>query len=72
MAQELGYGYLEDLVNWSYAGYATEEPVTTIIRPVVYSNGKFYMYTSPGGMGTTYSQVTARWGLSNCRLTILA
>ncbi|NLM54015.1 MAG: family 43 glycosylhydrolase, partial [Firmicutes bacterium] len=43
----------EDLVNWSYAGYATEEPVTTTAYApeVVYSNGKFYMYTSPAGNG---------------------
>ena len=43
----------EDLVNWTYAGLVTEEPTTkaAYAPEVVYWNGDFYMYTSPGGNG---------------------
>lgn len=43
----------EDLVNWRYEGLVTEEPLTegAYAPEVVYWNGSFYMYTSPGGKG---------------------
>jgi hypothetical protein len=43
----------EDLMNWTYAGLVTEEPTTkaAYAPEVVYWNGDFYMYTSPGGNG---------------------
>ncbi|MFC4104150.1 family 43 glycosylhydrolase [Paenibacillus xanthanilyticus] len=43
----------DDLVNWTYAGLVTEEPLTegAYAPEVVYWNGSFYMYTSPGGKG---------------------
>ncbi|MGM7719731.1 carbohydrate-binding protein [Metabacillus sp. Hm71] len=43
----------EDLVNWEYGGLVTEEPTTkaAYAPEVVYWNGDFYMYTSPGGNG---------------------
>ncbi|MFC0270366.1 carbohydrate-binding protein [Metabacillus herbersteinensis] len=43
----------EDLVNWDYGGIVTEEPTTkaAYAPEVVYWNGEFYMYTSPGGNG---------------------
>lgn len=43
----------EDLVNWECAGLVTEEPTTkaAYAPEVVYWNGEFYMYTSPGGNG---------------------
>lgn len=42
-----------DLVNWSYAGNVTDEPLTkcAYAPEVIYYNGAFYMYTSPGGNG---------------------
>jgi hypothetical protein len=42
-----------DLVTWAYQGACTTESVTlqAYAPEVVYSNGKFYMYTSPGGNG---------------------
>ncbi|MFB9326169.1 family 43 glycosylhydrolase [Paenibacillus aurantiacus] len=43
----------DDLVNWTYAGLVTEEPLTegAYAPEVVYWNGAFYMYTSPAGKG---------------------
>jgi len=43
----------EDLVNWEYYGLVTEDPSTkaAYAPEVVYWNGSFYMYTSPGGNG---------------------
>lgn len=43
----------DDLVNWSYEGLVTEDPVTTgaYAPEVAYWNGKFYLYTSPAGKG---------------------
>ncbi|MCR2803832.1 family 43 glycosylhydrolase [Paenibacillus soyae] len=43
----------EDLVNWSYAGLVTEDPVSTgaYAPEVTYWNGYFYLYTSPAGRG---------------------
>lgn len=43
----------EDLVNWEYGGLVTEELTTkaAYAPEVVYWNGDFYMYTSPGGNG---------------------
>ncbi|WP_228030005.1 family 43 glycosylhydrolase [Paenibacillus glucanolyticus] len=43
----------EDLVSWQYEGLVTEEPLTegAYAPEVVYWNGSFYMYTSPGGKG---------------------
>lgn len=43
----------EDLVHWRYGGIVTEEPTTkaAYAPEVVYWNGAFYMYTSPGGNG---------------------
>lgn len=42
-----------DLIKWTYLGLVTEEKLTeTAYAPeVVYWNGFFYMYTSPGGNG---------------------
>lgn len=42
-----------DCVNWTYAGLCSTDAVTrTAYAPeVVYWNGVFYMYTSPGGGG---------------------
>ncbi|WP_136605492.1 family 43 glycosylhydrolase [Paenibacillus dokdonensis] len=43
----------EDLIHWQYEGLVTEEPLTegAYAPEVVYWNGSFYMYTSPGGNG---------------------
>lgn len=43
----------EDLVHWEYGGLVAEEPTTkaAYAPEVVYWNGEFYMYTSPGGNG---------------------
>ncbi|GGG06912.1 hypothetical protein GCM10010912_59470 [Paenibacillus albidus] len=43
----------ENLVDWSYEGLCTEDPVTmgAYAPEVRYWNGKFYMYTSPAGQG---------------------
>jgi len=42
-----------DLVDWTYEGLCTEDPLTTgaYAPEVRYWNGKFYMYTSPAGQG---------------------
>ncbi|MBD0378774.1 family 43 glycosylhydrolase [Paenibacillus sedimenti] len=42
-----------DLANWKPEGLVTEEPLTqgAYAPEVVYWNGYFYMYTSPGGGG---------------------
>lgn len=42
-----------NLVDWTYRGLCTTEAVTkaAYAPEVVYWNGKFYMYTSPGGGG---------------------
>lgn len=42
-----------DLVDWTYEGLCTEDPITTgaYAPEVRYWNGKFYMYTSPAGQG---------------------
>lgn len=42
-----------DLVNWTYAGLVATDPVTkgAYAPEVIYWNGYFYMYTSPGGNG---------------------
>ena len=42
-----------DLVNWSYGGLASSDPIVKdgYAPEVVYWNGTFYMYTSPGGGG---------------------
>jgi xylan 1,4-beta-xylosidase len=42
-----------DLVNWTYVGLVTEEPLTegAYAPEVVHWNGSFYMYTSPAGKG---------------------
>ncbi|WP_153464004.1 family 43 glycosylhydrolase [Sediminibacillus terrae] len=42
-----------DLVDWKYEGLATEEEETraAYAPEVIYWNGYFYMYTSPGGNG---------------------
>lgn len=42
-----------DLVNWSYQGLCCTEEITkgAYAPEVVYYNGSFYMYTSPGGNG---------------------
>lgn len=42
-----------DLVNWSFRGLVTEDPATfTAYSPKVkYSNGVFYLYTTPNGNG---------------------
>ena len=66
----------KDLVNWSEAVMCSEDPVTrTAYAPeVVYWNGTFYMYTSPGGNGHyvlsstsptgPFTSVTGNWGRS--------
>lgn len=43
----------DNLVEWSYVGMVSEDPVslTAYAPEVVYWNGVFYMYTSPGGKG---------------------
>ncbi|WP_238392467.1 family 43 glycosylhydrolase [Paenibacillus antri] len=43
----------DDLVNWTYAGLVTEDPVSTgaYAPEVIYWNGYFYLYTSPAGKG---------------------
>lgn len=43
----------EDLVNWTYKGFAANDPVLAgaYAPEVVYYNGMFYMCTSPGGSG---------------------
>lgn len=43
----------DNLVEWSYAGLVTEDPVSTgaYAPEVIYSNGWFYLYTSPAGRG---------------------
>ncbi|WP_127532816.1 family 43 glycosylhydrolase [Paenibacillus kobensis] len=42
-----------NLIDWTYEGLCTEDPVTTgaYAPEVRYWNGKFYMYTSPAGQG---------------------
>ncbi|MBQ7827940.1 MAG: family 43 glycosylhydrolase, partial [Clostridia bacterium] len=42
-----------DLINWTYEKYCTTEKISTgaYAPEVYYYNGKFYMYTSPGGKG---------------------
>lgn len=42
-----------NLVNWTYQGLCTTEPITqaAYAPEVIYWNGVFYMYTSPGGNG---------------------
>ncbi|RJX37587.1 DUF1080 domain-containing protein [Paenibacillus pinisoli] len=42
-----------DLVNWTYAGLVATDPITkaAYAPEVIYWNGYFYMYTSPGGGG---------------------
>lgn len=42
-----------DLVNWTYAGLVATDPLTkaAYAPEVIYWNGYFYMYTSPGGGG---------------------
>jgi xylan 1,4-beta-xylosidase len=42
-----------DLANWTYAGLCSTESITFdgYASEVVYWNGTFYMYTSPGGAG---------------------
>ena len=42
-----------DLVNWTYEGFASNHPVTrgAYAPEVYYYNGYFYMYTSPAGNG---------------------
>lgn len=43
----------DNLVDWTYEGLCTEDPITTgaYAPEVRYWNGKFYMYTSPAGQG---------------------
>lgn len=43
----------DDLVDWTYEGLVTEDPLTegAYAPEVVYWNGSFYMYTSPAGKG---------------------
>lgn len=43
----------DNLVDWSYEGLVTEDPITTgaYAPEVVYWNGSFYLYTSPAGQG---------------------
>lgn len=43
----------ENLVDWSYEGLVTEDPITTgaYAPEVFYWNGSFYLYTSPAGKG---------------------
>lgn len=42
-----------DLVNWSFEGFCTNDPITrgAYAPEVYYYNGYFYMYTSPAGNG---------------------
>lgn len=42
-----------DLVNWSYEGFCSNDPLTrgAYAPEVYYYNGYFYMYTSPAGNG---------------------
>lgn len=42
-----------DLVNWTYVGLVATDPLTkgAYAPEVIYWNGYFYMYTSPGGGG---------------------
>lgn len=42
-----------DLVNWTYAGLVSTDPITkaAYAPEVIYWNGYFYMYTSPAGNG---------------------
>ena len=42
-----------DLVNWTYEGLCTKDPITrsAYAPEVYYYNGYFYMYTSPAGCG---------------------
>ncbi len=42
-----------DLANWNYEGLCASDPITkgAYAPEVVYYNGTFYMYTSPGGRG---------------------
>jgi xylan 1,4-beta-xylosidase len=42
-----------NLIDWKYEGLAATDPVTqaAYAPEVVYSNGYYYMYTSPGGNG---------------------
>jgi len=42
-----------DLVQWNYEGLCTNDPITigAYAPEVIYYNGTFYMYTSPGGRG---------------------
>lgn len=43
----------KDLINWTYEGLCASDPLTkgAYAPEVVYWNGTFYMYTSPGGNG---------------------
>lgn len=43
----------EDLVNWTFEGYCSNDPLTrsAYAPEVYYYNGYFYMYTSPAGNG---------------------
>ncbi|WP_051251505.1 family 43 glycosylhydrolase [Paenibacillus harenae] len=43
----------DNLVDWSYEGLVTEDPITTgaYAPEVFYWNGSFYLYTSPAGQG---------------------
>ncbi|MFB9276468.1 family 43 glycosylhydrolase [Cohnella cellulosilytica] len=43
----------DNLVDWTYAGLVTEDPISTgaYAPEVVYWNGYFYLYTSPAGRG---------------------
>ena len=43
----------ENLVDWTYAGLCSTDPVTlgAYAPEVIYWNGQFYMYTSPAGNG---------------------
>jgi hypothetical protein len=42
-----------DLVNWTYEGFCSNDPITrgAYAPEVYYYNGYFYMYTSPAGNG---------------------
>ncbi|WP_127490520.1 family 43 glycosylhydrolase [Paenibacillus glycanilyticus] len=53
-----------NLVDWSYRGLCTTEAVTkaAYAPEVVYWNGMFYMYTSPGGGGHYVLQSTSPTG----------
>ena len=43
----------KDLVNWTFEGFCTTDPITrgAYAPEVYYYNGYFYMYTSPAGNG---------------------